>query len=799
MRPFLAALALVALATPARADPPRFEFDLQNVFPGLDRPFTFGLLRAGDWDIEALKGGGYAINGLQFVTASVKLDGIPIASPWLAFYDFGNTNPNNFWTIGSGWQIAVPGLAAGPHRIVVDYAGDAVNKPAPAVWDFSILNIPVATQPISPLPRPLTPRDGVDPNLVPATGFVLLTDADTGSILVKPIGDLLVEDPDTGRRELDLSFLPTDTVVTYPGDANYPAFNFTYNAPDTPVPAPAAPFALALAVLAVARWRRVQRSLPVPSRWALALPAFMLLATPAFAIPTLTIHRPTLNPSSTAPFSFTIERTGEWDEAAIISGPPKRFAGSISVMLNDTLLASHIVGFGHLGSVPFTYSVSSAWGVQVPILPLGPHRITASYSTDLAGSDTTNRPAPAIWDFTVFPGPFSINPPAALPKPFDLPPGVDPITLPTGFVILTDVLTGEIVLQAVDTVFLLDPDTGRRELDLSFLPADTVVTYPGDANYPAFNFTYDAQEPAPVPAPAAPMAIALAALAALRVRRAIVLALLAAVLPFSVQATPAGFTIQPPPAQVRPGQPFLLDILRTGDWDPEDLREQSSGKAGDVTASFDISLDGAFLANQPLAIFTGVWLPLSGEPVYLYPQAWTVPVPGLDLGLHEIVVYFAGIGAGSSPVSATLNLFVGPVLFPLGGGAFPLPVSNGPGATTRPAPKGDVTLLDLVTDDVRIRPIGELLATAPNGALTLDLSWLTGDTYISYPGDTGYPAFSFTAQPTPAPAAPLPLALLALAALRLGRHRLLHSPRDSGAPQCRTPISSTCASTPPIR
>lgn len=254
MRLLLVLLALL-LAAPARADLPRFEFDLPILSPGLDRPFTFGLRRAGDWDENSLM----TINprlGFGYHGLTVALDDAVIAHLPLAYFLVDPNGTTGTWLLSTGWLVTVPGLSAGDHRIVAEYEGDEGNTPAPAIWDFNILPIPVPITTPTLVPKPLAPRDGVDP-IVQPTGLIVLSDIVTGEIQLRQITDLLTNDPLTGERQLDLSFLPRDTVVSYPGDANYPAFNFTHDAPEPVLTsAPAAPLALALAALAALRIRR---------------------------------------------------------------------------------------------------------------------------------------------------------------------------------------------------------------------------------------------------------------------------------------------------------------------------------------------------------------------------------------------------------------------------------------------------------------------------------------------------------------------------------------------------------------
>ncbi len=262
MRP-LFLLPLLLAAAPAHAShlegppgtPPGFEFIMPTSSPTSGRPFYVEIHRAGQWDTaglhaQAIANGNTLDDWIAYF--NVSLDGQIIFTSTLASFNNSQAGYGQ-WDRPLGWGLEVPGLQAGIHEFVATYAGDTGNPPVESTFSFLVHPYQFTLNPPR-RPKPLEPRPGTDPDVSPA-GFVFLTDEETGAVAVVDIATLLVTDPDTGRPTLNLSSLQGDTVVSYPGDANFPAFNFTYNAPDTPVPAPAAPFALALAVLAVARWR----------------------------------------------------------------------------------------------------------------------------------------------------------------------------------------------------------------------------------------------------------------------------------------------------------------------------------------------------------------------------------------------------------------------------------------------------------------------------------------------------------------------------------------------------------------
>jgi hypothetical protein len=244
-----------AHAQASTGEPPGYTFTMPTTTPISGQPFFVGIQRTGDWVITGLTSQALA-NADQgsppVAFFSVSLDGRVIFTSTMAEY----TGPDvgfGAWAIPLAWGLEVPALPDGPHELAATYAGDTLNPPVESTFSFLVHPYQFTLNPPR-RPKPLEPRPGTDPDVSPA-GFVFLTDEETGAVAVVDIATLLVTDPDTGRPTLNLSSLQGDTVVSYPGDANFPAFNFTYNAPDTPVPAPAAPFALALAVLAVARWR----------------------------------------------------------------------------------------------------------------------------------------------------------------------------------------------------------------------------------------------------------------------------------------------------------------------------------------------------------------------------------------------------------------------------------------------------------------------------------------------------------------------------------------------------------------
>lgn len=247
---FLLALLTLLLPAAARATPAGFAFQSPTVPIGVGTPFFIDLHRTGDWDEAALKAKAAENRDYAVAWVSVALDGTPLASLPLA-----HATAVNFltvWNLPLGWRITVPALNFGTYQLTASYVGDTVNTPAPAVWDFALVG-PAPTLPTL-FPTPKNPLAGFDP-ILPPTGFITLTDLETQLVTLRPIETLLITDPQTGRRVLDLAVLPHDTVITYPGDANTLAFNFTYDAPE-PIPAPAAPLPLALLALAALRLGR---------------------------------------------------------------------------------------------------------------------------------------------------------------------------------------------------------------------------------------------------------------------------------------------------------------------------------------------------------------------------------------------------------------------------------------------------------------------------------------------------------------------------------------------------------------
>lgn len=262
MRRLLLLLAiLVAAPIPAAHaqapthEPPGYAFTMPTTTPTFGRPFSVGIQRTGDWIRSGLTTQAIA-NGDRdnpvIATFNVSLDGRIIFTSTMAELTALQSGYDP-WAVPLAWSMEVPGLQDGLHEFAATYAGDSYNPPVITTFSFLVQPFQFNLNPPR-RPKPLDPLPGTEPDVSPA-GFVFLTDEQTGAVAVVDIATLLVTDPGTGKPTLNLASLQQDTVVSYPGDANYPGFNFTYNAPETPVPAPAAPFALALAALALLRTR----------------------------------------------------------------------------------------------------------------------------------------------------------------------------------------------------------------------------------------------------------------------------------------------------------------------------------------------------------------------------------------------------------------------------------------------------------------------------------------------------------------------------------------------------------------
>lgn len=232
--------------------PPGYEFVMPAAAPTSGRPFYVEVHRTGQWirtglTTQAIINGNNGNNPL-LVSFNVSLDGRIIFTSTMAEFAMEAS-----WIVPLAWGMDVPGLPEGQHEFAATYAGDSLNPSVTSTLAFTVLPYQFVLNPPR-RPKPLEPLPDADPDVSPG-GVVFLTNEETGAVAVVDIATLLVTDPETGKPRFDLSSLQADTVISYPGDANFPAFNFTYDALETPVPAPAAPFALALLALATLRRR----------------------------------------------------------------------------------------------------------------------------------------------------------------------------------------------------------------------------------------------------------------------------------------------------------------------------------------------------------------------------------------------------------------------------------------------------------------------------------------------------------------------------------------------------------------
>ncbi len=263
MRPLALLLALL-LPLAARATPAAIEIGSPTSPIGIDTPFSLEIRRTGTWDLAALEQKADEDYTGFGAWLDARLDGVRIGTLWMAFRISLDKDAPPEWRHPAGWQVTIPALGFGLHELTVSYVGDALNHPDPVTWNFAL----VAPAPILPslVPSPRDPFPAtIDPVLLP-TGIVILSDPDVGNVQWRDIQSLLVTDPRSGQRSLDLSWLTRETLVSYAGDANFPGFNFSYAPPDIePVPTPAAPLPLALLALALLRRRARAATLP-PTR-----------------------------------------------------------------------------------------------------------------------------------------------------------------------------------------------------------------------------------------------------------------------------------------------------------------------------------------------------------------------------------------------------------------------------------------------------------------------------------------------------------------------------------------------------
>ncbi len=245
----IAFLALaITLANPARAAPTAFEFVMPTIPLLAGQPFSFDVRRTGDWDSHELEMAARS-DSKGFLSLPVLLDNTPLGTVGLAYFDVDAYR----WYFPAAWRLDVPALAEGTYTLSTAYDGDDINPPVTAEIDFTIVpsDVRVPKPRVPPLFRPI----GILPTDVGPTGQATITNILTLEAELIDISLLVFINPLTRKSEIDSTRLPTNTLLTYFGDANYAPFNYTYNTPE-PVPAPAAPLTLALFALAAIRLRR---------------------------------------------------------------------------------------------------------------------------------------------------------------------------------------------------------------------------------------------------------------------------------------------------------------------------------------------------------------------------------------------------------------------------------------------------------------------------------------------------------------------------------------------------------------
>lgn len=260
------------------------------------------------------------------------------------------------------------------------------------------------------------------------------------------------------------------------------------------------------------------------------------------------------------------------------------------------------------------------------------------------------------------------------------------------------------------------------------------------------------------------------------------------------RAIPAGFEFVMPTAPLPAGQPFTFDVRRVGDWDIDAL-DEASRRNPDGFISVPVLLGSNPLGSVLLSFFA------VDANRWFFPAAWRFDVPALTAGTYTLSTAYAGDDVNPA-VAEQLNFTIAPsnVIIPKPRvpplfrpiGILPFDVG----------PTGQATITNILTLEVELVDISSLVFINPiTGKSEIDSARLPANALVTYFGDSNYAPFNYTyntPEPIPAPAAPFALALLALAALRRRTRPATLPPILRGSP-CRTPTSSTCASTPPIR
>jgi hypothetical protein len=168
-------------------------------------------------------------------------------------FQLPSEHPPRPWQYPRAWATPAMLLKAGTHSVVAQYGGD---PGVPAMLTELVFDVAIGFElaPGGGFGLALASYTGVRPGVLPQ-GAVTLTELSTGKVRSVDIAALLELDPLDQQLRLKLpDGLLDDTLISYPGDANFPALSYTYDAQDVPAPGTVLP--VAIAALAVLRRRR---------------------------------------------------------------------------------------------------------------------------------------------------------------------------------------------------------------------------------------------------------------------------------------------------------------------------------------------------------------------------------------------------------------------------------------------------------------------------------------------------------------------------------------------------------------